>query len=745
MTESGRIQLNWRLITLALIVVAGAFIIRFALIVDRAYGDPQWYPQGGSDQLTYLEQARGLLAGTWPDEPYYFQPLIAYFSAGSLALLGDGVASIRIMLALLDSIATGFMIGAGWLITRRWWGGYLAGVVWAIYPVTVFFATTLLSATLAASLLTIIFFFWLWQRDELSVWRSLLLGMLFGFSVATRTNFLPIIGLYGLWLILMKLRFPVIVRHAVVAFISMAAVVAPFTLWNAYATGGDFILINTSGGQLLFMGNARDSAGSYDAFMPSEQARETGWIEAMIRDIEVDPVRWVSLLGRKFAAFFGAGEPANNIDFHSMEEIYTRVLRVLPDLNHHILSWFALFGLAALWYRDRALAITLGLWVGLFLAVTVVFAIFGRLRFPVVVTYVLLGAYFVRYVADNIQANTWRRMGRQLAIPALMIVPVLLFPHWALGGNPPPLPIKRTYAELPDDAIRVDATFSDAITLVGWRPLTRWWPASEQGWLYPRQAYTVELFWTVNEPVDEDYNFYMAYVQDGERIVALDREIGAVSYPAKPSTLWNAGEIYGEIASIRIDDAELASVGQVQVGVYHWGGENDAFIRNDRLTAPADASNLTLQTLAVYDPAEVGQYEAAADPYFAFGDEETGILYLTMFQLHEQGIVGETLLLYFEWLALTEIQRDYTVFVHVMTADDTELAVQGGGALDAWQMPTSNWHPGVPFSNQIGITMPDEAGTYRVYIGVIDALTGDRLAVSAPDNRPFVGEIIVVE
>jgi hypothetical protein len=73
---------------------------------------------------------------------------------------------------------------------------------------------------------------------------------------------------------------------------------------------------------------------------------------------------------------------------------------------------------------------------------------------------------------------------------------------------------------------------------------------------------------------------------------------------------------------------------------------------------------------------------------------------------------------------------------------NNELAAQYSNA----PLPTlavSNWRPGVPLSAQMEVPMPATPGDYSVYIGLIDAQTGERLAVNAPDNRPQIGSITV--
>jgi hypothetical protein len=94
----------------------------------------------------------------------------------------------------------------------------------------------------------------------------------------------------------------------------------------------------------------------------------------------------------------------------------------------------------------------------------------------------------------------------------------------------------------------------------------------------------------------------------------------------------------------------------------------------------------------------------------------------------------------FLWRAEADVQHDYRIFLHVMDASD-QLAAQGDRAPHA--VPTSNWQPGYPFYSEFTLTMPDQPGEYAVYLGLIEALTRDRLPIDAPDFRPRVATIHV--
>jgi hypothetical protein len=97
---------------------------------------------------------------------------------------------------------------------------------------------------------------------------------------------------------------------------------------------------------------------------------------------------------------------------------------------------------------------------------------------------------------------------------------------------------------------------------------------------------------------------------------------------------------------------------------------------------------------------------------------------------------GTTLNLHFYWQTIQPPAADYNVFVHLRPADDpnTILAQQDGVPSRSSLRPTSTWRdPDEPFlSRDFPLVVPDslQPGSYRLYIGLYDWQTGERLLTS---------------
>lgn len=154
-----------------------------------------------ADEAIVGLMARHILEGSRPVFFYgqaYMGSLDAWITAVGFAVLGESVATMRIMQTLLYALATGLGAGLAWRLTERGAALIVTGVLLVCPPVLITLYTT---ATLGGYNETLIFgtlIVWLavdlGQGGERSRWRWLALGLVFG--LAWWTNFL--IAVYAL-------------------------------------------------------------------------------------------------------------------------------------------------------------------------------------------------------------------------------------------------------------------------------------------------------------------------------------------------------------------------------------------------------------------------------------------------------------------------------------------------------------------------------------------------------------------
>lgn len=730
-------RLSYRDILVAALILLFAFGLRVVVVFDRAANDYLAFDPVpvGSDQRHYLSYAEGYEAGRWPDGPFRYQPGMVYYLVGIRAIVGPSLGLTRLVMAVVGALACGLMVGVGWLLTGRRWGGYLAGLLLAVYPVAIFYSTVILIPGIATFYVVVYLFLVLWQRQKLSLWRSALLGIVLGVLTITRTN-LALIGLAWLFFLALYVSRRDLLVHAGVSLASMALMIAPVTLWNFQQ--GSSQLITSVGMQEIYRANNRDANGIYVSRLPAlDVVEDKRYLEMLAYEIRRDPRRFVELQIRKVSLYWSALEPANNIDYIASGEAASPLLRSIP-LDFRLLSVFGLIGLAALYEQDRRLGLYFASVIALMFIGVIVIWVEARVRQPVVAPLVATSAYLGVHLADYIRARRWPRPARRHALLLVALAGILVWFDWAVDA----LPQQRPVSELPADLIRMDVTFDERLRLVGWRPLAEW-PAAVRGWGYPDNAYVIEWYWEVLEPVDEDYNAYIAYIDSGRRYAGRDTVIGAISYRPHPTSMWQPREIYREIIGFRLSSLiPVERSGSIRLGVYRVEGdftyEQDTRVPIDVLATslPDRPGEIVLQNFAVFSHAETSAPQNT--PLYVFGDQ----LALLDFELPSNLPAGDPLNLNFLWTAVNEVPANYALFVHVMD-EAGELAAQYDGPPRGGTLLTNNWSPGYAVDDEIMLTLPDSAGLYRVYIGWYDQDTRERLEVDAPDNRLLLGEFTV--
>jgi 4-amino-4-deoxy-L-arabinose transferase-like glycosyltransferase len=775
-------RLTYRDILIGVLITLLALLLRGVVLLDRARADTAFDPPPpGVDQRHYILFAEGYEAGTWPDAPFRFQPGLVYFLVGSRALFGRSIAQMTLGMVVAGSLACGLMVAVGWLLTRRRWGGYLAGGLLAVYPVAIFYSTVLLTEGLASFYVALFLLLALWNRERPALWRSALLGLTVGLATITRTNLALLWPAWALllWLDTRRAR-PFLIKATVSALFMMLAI-APVTYWNWKSSGGgDFPLVTSTGADEVYRANNRDASG-LRADEPAMDTVDVPYLQALMADIRLAPLRFVELQLHKAGIYWSALEPANNIDYVGSGLNVSPLLAAVP-LNFGLIALLGWLGIVALWRTDPRGAVFFAALNLLIFAGVMTIWVEGRLKQPAVPPLVATTAYLIvsgftqfrillakvlplipnpsptrgegsKTSLEVLSPRQWERgfrgegtvnpsSGRVLRRVLPLAATFLIFGglNWSISH----LPVKLPVGGLPPDAHPVGAVFDGKIRLDGWRALPEW--PVERGWTETDKSYAVELFWEILEPIPDDYQFYLAYVQDGQRVAGRDRAIGGIGFPANPTSRWAAGQIYSEIAGFRLPpDTPTGRSGPIQVGVYRLVGADADGQNGTVVDVPVTSGDeaqkfVMLQSFAVYAP-QTPPDDTLADlkpAPFIFGNS----IALKGYRLPETAKPGETITLTLGWEGVADVPGDYTLFLHVMDADDNLAVGLDRQPLDG-KLLTSTWRPGDPLRDDIPITMPIQPGTYTVYLGLYDSHTHDRLPVDAPDNRPLLATITV--
>lgn len=204
-------------------------------------------------------------------------PLYPYLIAGIFRLTGVYTQASAFILLALNSIFSSLNCIPIFLIARRCFSEKVAvwsAWMWALLPWIMFWCTRWVWETsLAALLLTLIFWLTLRMEDLRGVSPWIAFGVLWGVAGLTNTSLLAFLPASGLWA-LYRQRSRVAVIGAALAAVFFAATIAPWMVRN-YEVFGKVIFIRANFGAEVRLGNGPDANGTWMSYVhPSKNIVE---------------------------------------------------------------------------------------------------------------------------------------------------------------------------------------------------------------------------------------------------------------------------------------------------------------------------------------------------------------------------------------------------------------------------------------------------------------------------------------
>ena len=256
-----------------------------------------------------------------------------------------------------------------------------------------------------------------------------------------------------------------------------------------------------------------------------------------------------------------------------------------------------------------------------------------------------------------------------------------------------PQPLKQSaVASVPN---RVDAKLSGVATILGYEVS----PAAVR----VGEVVNVTVFWQANLRTDRDHSVFVHFLSDEGTIIA-QRD----TYPGLgrcPTTAWEPGVAFADVYRVHVPETAFApDSGYIQVGMYLPGGP--------RLTTPDGRDAVRLTSVRVIEKA--GSIPNPMQYSFA------GQVALVGYTIDRRVVrPGESLRLTLYWQALSQMEVDYSVFAHVLGAEN-QVWARSDGWPAAGASPTSSWSPGETIEDVRELTI--DPGTppylYDVEVGL---------------------------
>jgi len=247
----------------------------------------------------------------------------------------------------------------------------------------------------------------------------------------------------------------------------------------------------------------------------------------------------------------------------------------------------------------------------------------------------------------------------------------------------------------------------------------------------PGDPLPLSVFWRAQSDLGGDYSVLLQLrAEEGTSwTLHQERPVGG-SYP---TTLWEQGEVVREQLDARIPADVPSGQYALMAGLADAGsGEEAGLMSLTELTV--EGRPRTFEAPPIQHPLEVN-----------LGDQVELLGYDLDAELKAGGMLALTLY----WKALSEMDTSYTVFVHILNAENKirgqRDSLPGNGTLS-----TTGWLRGEVIVDQYEVPIQPNAppGQYSVEIGMYQAETGERLPIinqkgQVVDNRVLLEEVTV--
>ncbi|MBI5650586.1 MAG: glycosyltransferase family 39 protein [Chloroflexi bacterium] len=256
------------------------------------------------------------------------------------------------------------------------------------------------------------------------------------------------------------------------------------------------------------------------------------------------------------------------------------------------------------------------------------------------------------------------------------------------------------------------ARFADGIELVG--------ASIGASRIQPGEMILLSLYWRIANKTLTDYTIFAHALDVNDDTVAIADLIPALN--AYPTYLWKPDEIIPTHHRIPVPARTRAGKYTLEIGMYD--------LAQNRLERIDATDNRVIVGAIKIAPRATASFAPSRSQVATFDAR----IALEGYDL-PNARVGEAATLKLYWRARAEMDRDYTVFVHLLDANG-QIVAQADHQPQAGNYPTSIWDAGEIIRDEFSINVPHAPGKYTLRIGWYDLQSGARLTLS--DGTDFV-------
>ncbi|MEJ5197887.1 MAG: glycosyltransferase family 39 protein [Anaerolineae bacterium] len=286
-----------------------------------------------------------------------------------------------------------------------------------------------------------------------------------------------------------------------------------------------------------------------------------------------------------------------------------------------------------------------------------------------------------------------------------------------------------TPEQIPATARPFDVTYGDVARLVAFEVGT--------DVVRPGEMVPVTLYWQALRPTDEDLSIFVQLVADRDRILGqVDSYGGGGAYP---TSMWSAGEVIPDQYMVPVDrPADGPVAAYLIAGLYRYK-------TGVRLPA-VDPAGRTVG-MPILTRVKIAAPTRPSVPQYPLHANLDGKVYLVGYDRSADPVrPGDAITLTLHWQVVEALDRDYTVFIHLLDADDDLINDGDGPPFDNWY-PTSFWAAGEYLADGHRLVVPADVGPgrYRIAVGLYEPGSNRRLPVLDSQGNTVADRILLGE
>ncbi len=271
----------------------------------------------------------------------------------------------------------------------------------------------------------------------------------------------------------------------------------------------------------------------------------------------------------------------------------------------------------------------------------------------------------------------------------------------------------------------IQANFNHDLVLTGYRV--------EPATIKPGETVTLSFHWQAQRPIDGDYYLFVHLfdVQQGQRHGQVNTPLTGILFDAHR---WPVGLTVPDRHSFTLPADAPAGAYRFEVGLYHASSQQRLPVTvGATQPTPPTADKVILGKFHVWQhPPPPPQYPLTNIQF----DDNIALIGVDLPTAPLQP--GQTLTYTLHWQALAPISQNYTVFTHLLDAENN-LQTQQDNAPQQGRYPTSWWDAGEIIIDPYALPLPPylTPGRYTLRVGLYRPETGQRLPLKN-EQQDFV-------